>query len=546
MLQMFLKDPVLSKLNQRPTPDGARSVAATPKLLNQTALPENNSDATYRVNMWNPIVSTPKPRQSKGHANPELRTLMLQKPFRKNAYESSWDSSPFGKTVQIVHDLHERDQYKGKVMDKKDFIHPVKKIKLSITRLDNAVSFCRAQVQTKVQFNARKSNSAKTSICSSDRLPKSEHRSEHSAGNNVEINLVKGNIYEIPHKRYSADRCQDVELNHDKGIELETSDGTGLFPELKEVITDLKKDSSHDTKCDEFKFVSLEHEQREMSFDNSVSNHLSKGKVLECPAIVEAVFNSVEMNHLRSKTFEYPTAKDRFGNAVEAKFNDTERKHFKGKVVEKSHVKENGDQKKDKLIKCMEQSENKPGISLPKPTFGIPSPMTGNLYEKDKQEIKGISAKNSELLCSPLPLQSKKSDIQNWRLNNIKNQKEEKDEGSAKKEIDQDITKSVLKGNKISVENEKTKGQVQGLVELEVQSPRSSKRSQSGKGSKKRVKKTALASGVMTLVALQIDVLSFPTNRNNIYSYNIEFFKLFVPNLFVFNKHHFMLYRWLH
>ena len=534
MLQMFLKDPVLSKLNQRPTLDGARSVAATPKLINQTSIHQNDADATNRMNMWNPIVSTPKSRHSLGYGNPELRNLMSQKPFRKIAY----DSSSFGKTVQIVNDIHERDRHSGKIMEKKDFIHPVKRIKLSITRLDNAVSFCKAQIQTQTDMPRRKSSSAKTSESSSDRYSKSAKRSQYSDGNDIEINLIKGKIYENPRVRYPDDRHQNGNINCDKHKIQEGSAATGKLPEddsnqVKEIPHSVKHVSFNDKLPEDLKADCSEHEQEGTNLSNLIDKQTKSKKMFECPALVEAVFGTpegkTEPSSIKTRTFEYPIAKDKFGNEIEPRVNEIERSNFKGKVVDHFHNKDNGKQKNNHGTKETSQSEMRPSVSLVKPYFGLSSPRQGR--ERSKA-AKSVSIQEPEVVNDKVNLQYKRSDLQLWRLNNINNQNQELGEDIRETFTDQDIAIDVLKGEQITIDNEKTKAQVQ--FEFEVQSPRSSKRSHSGKNYRRKVKKTALASGVINLFALRIDVLSFHPNR---FVYlNSQFHKLFYST-YLLNYH---------
>lgn len=137
---------MLSSLNQKPTlrselqPDTLerQNTSTATRLFNSNAfiLPKHDVDAMLRVNMWNPVLSAAGPnivRRELG--SQKYKHLMSQFPFRF-ADEHVKPHTP------IYNDLN-RTSYSEKV----DLFNPVKKVRLSITRLDNAVSFCRTQTQ---------------------------------------------------------------------------------------------------------------------------------------------------------------------------------------------------------------------------------------------------------------------------------------------------------------------------------------------------------------------------------------------------------------
>ena len=135
-------------------------------------IPQNDVDAMLRVNMWNPVVSAA--HLSKDAGAHGYRNFMNQQPFRRGFPDMS-------RPMPIQNDL-ERSQYPGESVD---FFNPIKKIRLSITRLDNAVSFCRTHVETS------KTNSGRR-----------ETRASHSAGSKAsrtsreENHELKGDNYD--------------------------------------------------------------------------------------------------------------------------------------------------------------------------------------------------------------------------------------------------------------------------------------------------------------------------------------------------------------
>ena len=158
ILQMFLQDPVLSRLNQKPqikelTPETKPVMTlGTPKLFSPDAflIPQNDVDAMLKVNMWNPIVSqTPvqfKKEVNESGAQP-YRTVMTQVPFR-HLLDHEQEVKPMK--------VHQMDVMgSSAVPERHDFFNPMKNIKLSITRVNNGVSFCRTQFQVN-QNAARK------------------------------------------------------------------------------------------------------------------------------------------------------------------------------------------------------------------------------------------------------------------------------------------------------------------------------------------------------------------------------------------------------
>lgn len=160
---------MLSNLNQKPQiripcqscqdrQENGRNGVAT-KLFNGDAfmIPQNDVDAMLRVNMWNPVVSSVHMNRDTG--GPNYRSYMNQQPFRRGFQDMS-------RPLPIQNDL-DKTTYPGEPVD---FFNPIKKIRLSITRLDNAVSFCRTHVQniktTNGRRETRKSHSASSSKAS--------------------------------------------------------------------------------------------------------------------------------------------------------------------------------------------------------------------------------------------------------------------------------------------------------------------------------------------------------------------------------------------
>ena len=536
MLQMFLKDPVLSKLNQRPPLNDTRSTVATSEYVSQSNLPQNDADAMYRVNMWNPVVSTPpKSRASTGNGNHDLRNSMLQKPFRKSTESYVSASSSFGKTYQIVHDLHGKGRNSSKIIDKKDYFHPVKKIKLSITRLDNAVSFCRAHVQTKDELPFRKSSSAKASDNSSDRLTKAVYRSEQSNTKGSERNLSKDKIFENTHQKFSSEGPEGVAFKHDNSrppyySETKLPDMLDSNMTVKESLINaqtIKHVSFCDNRSDEPSTKGQEKEVNETDFQDSNTTE-TNSKLLYCPPIKQQVSNSIETKPLKSKLFEHPPATERNSKDVSAK--PAEIQNYKDEILEKSVTEDDGKPKNirivleteqsevrsetdmyktfnglsqlksDKIAKESELSDPKHRINLPKPSFGMAYLRNKNGQEREAmKEVQGTSLHNSGNTCNTPSLIGKRADAQNRRLSSVENQKEEKGRQESKDNLDvHGISSAVIHGNKIIIENEKIKDEVQGMKEFDEQSPRSSLQSGSGKRKVRRVKKTALASGVIT------------------------------------------------
>lgn len=139
---------MLSSLNQKPKVRSEQpqpgtlerqNMSTVTRLFNSNAflIPKHDVDAMLRVNMWNPVLSAAGQnviRRELGSQN--YKHLISQLPFRL-ADEHVKPNTP------IYNDLN-RTLYSEKV----DLCNPVKKVRLSITRLDNAVSFCRTQTQT--------------------------------------------------------------------------------------------------------------------------------------------------------------------------------------------------------------------------------------------------------------------------------------------------------------------------------------------------------------------------------------------------------------
>ena len=483
--------------------------------LTLDGLPHNNTDPIHRVNMWNPIISAPKARQSSGNSHPELRNTMHQKPFRKPSYDQYPGArSSFGKTVKIVQDMRDREKFNHKLLEKKDYFHPVKKIKLSITKLNNAVSFCSAQVETKDSFPVRKNNSAKVSDSSSERFVRSAHRSEHSGSHEIEINLAKGKIYENPSvsRKSSSIGNRNTESgsvsgklfadSHEEEMH-NTGDLIKASKNLKDIVKHVffsneKKDGIHmndtsvnnidyskektktcsDNNSDVVKRVwfSDEHNDNLDTIEKQMmtKNQIDGNKVLECPVLEPALQNTkiknVKCHQLNMK------------EQGSSDYNSILEPHSKSINV----MKETSTQ----------HQESKPKLNLPKPTFGLPGPKdkSGQGGTHTPKLIKGTLAKATEALCSTVSLQCKQPEA-GWRLNLHTQNGEKEDQKDSLN--DNDIKASMLKGSRITFETDITKDQCQTTVDSDIQTPRSSQKSYSGKGTKRKVKKTALASGVM-------------------------------------------------
>ena len=515
MLQIFLNDPVLSKLNQRPPLNGARSVAENLIHLSLDGLPQDNSDSIHRVNMWNPIVSAPKARQSSGNSHPELRNTMHQKPFRKPSYaQYPGARSSFGKTVKIVQDMRDREKFKSKLLEKKDYFHPVKKIKLSITKLNNAVSFCSAQVETKDNFPIRKNNSAKVSDSSSERFIKSANRSEFSGGHDIEINLAKGKIYENPSilRKPSSKSNRSTETSAVSGklfadsnntVEVhDTGDLIKASQNLKDIVkhvffNDVKKDGTHMNETN-MNNSDYSKEQTQISSDNNsdVVKHVWFSDEHNTDIETENEQTQTRNNTTVKKMFECPILEPvkqntNSYNAHHNQFNTNDQSANNSFIFEHQSKFQN-------LLKetLTSQQGSKPKLNLPKPTFGLPSAKdkSGQGGTHTPKLIKGPPARATEALCSTVSLQCKHHEA-NWRLNQQTQNGEKED---SKENIDAiDIKASILKGSRIPFETDIAKDQALMNVDSDVPTPRSSQKSYSGKGAKRKVKKTALASGVM-------------------------------------------------
>ena len=596
---MFLSDPVLSKLNQRPSLNGARSVAENPNLIHMTldGIPQNNTDSVHRVNMWNPIVSAPKARQSSGNSHPELRNTMQQKPFRKPSYDQYPGArSSFGKTVKIVQDMREREKYTSRVLEKKDYFHPVKKIKLSITKLNNAVSFCSTQVEMKDSFPVRKNNSAKVSDSSSERFTRSAHRSlrsDPSVGHEIEINLAKGKIYENPSisRKSSSRGNRNSEISalnsklfadsHDVEELQSTGDLVKASKNLKDIVKHVyfsnekndevnldvsnvnhsdclndRTQANMDNNSDVVKRVWFcdDHNNSMDTIEKQVKTrkHNDVNKIFECPPELEPALQNAEVNIVKSKMFDCSPEKDVHTIEYDAMHNNGfDRKGFTGKIFENSGSEsvsrmnifsgeytisdlvnsenklrdyQGTEEHRSKMEKSSRENKSrsdqntkenksrndlsetgahvqglKPKFNLPKPSFGLPGTkdISGQGTHTPKLK-KGQPAKTLELICSTVSLQYKQPEASNWRLNILTQNGEIEREDCEEILDDRDIKASILKGSKITVETDTSKDPAQTAFDPDVQTPRSSQKSYSGKVNKRKVKKTALASGVMT------------------------------------------------
>lgn len=174
---------MLSSLNQKPElknqcqsclerhEKGRHNLAAKLRNGDTFLLPQNDMDAMLRVNMWNPIVST---HVNRSNENSNYRNLMNQQPFRRGLPD-------LNRSVPIENDL-DRVQY----CEPMDFFNPIKKVRLSITRLDNAVSFCRTHVQNTKTNNARRdirgthSAGSRTSKEDNSEVTKQEHYDQYA------------------------------------------------------------------------------------------------------------------------------------------------------------------------------------------------------------------------------------------------------------------------------------------------------------------------------------------------------------------------------
>lgn len=125
-------------------------------------------DAMLKVNMWNPIVST-------GQINKTNPKPPCQEQVKKS------DSM----TVKPI----ENDLVKNPVQ-RIDVIHSSKKIQLSITKLDNGVSFCRTHVQNKpiIKQDARIGNSAGSRKSKDSEVPMSDDFDVGSAKRKPSLN----------------------------------------------------------------------------------------------------------------------------------------------------------------------------------------------------------------------------------------------------------------------------------------------------------------------------------------------------------------------
>lgn len=158
-LQKFLKeDPMLSSLNQkpeiRPGTSDRQNLSASTQLFNSDSflIPKNDIDAMLRVNMWNPILSMPPNGPRRDLANQQYKNLMTQIPFRVVDERVNPQSSV---------DTDVKTAYPEHI----DYFNPMKKVRLSITRLDNAVSFCRTQVHSGKKDSGDKRTVSRASNC---------------------------------------------------------------------------------------------------------------------------------------------------------------------------------------------------------------------------------------------------------------------------------------------------------------------------------------------------------------------------------------------
>lgn len=169
-LQRFLKeDPLLSSLNQKPEllpgTSERQNLSAATQMFNSDSflISQNDVDAMLRVNIWNPILSVPSNGTRREFTSQNYKNLMSQLPFRVVDERVKPHRS-------IDNDL--KTSYQEKV----DYFNPMKKVRLSITRLDNAVSFCRTQVQ-----NLKKDSGDKRSVSRGT----SSSANQNSKGDNI-------------------------------------------------------------------------------------------------------------------------------------------------------------------------------------------------------------------------------------------------------------------------------------------------------------------------------------------------------------------------
>lgn len=588
MLEMFLSDPVLSKLNQRPNIYDSMSAAENSNTKNQIFLPQNDPNLTYRVNMWNPILSAPKAMRSSGNCHPESRDLVLQKPFHKPSGDLfAGAKSSFAKNVKIINDLPEKGKYSGRVLEKNDYFHPVKKIKISITKLDNAVSFCRTQVETNDKALSRKIKSVKTSECNSHKFGKNILKTEHTDNNKVDSNLVKSKMFENLPKRQPdigaenmgtekhvsgklfTDSISHMEIPTNQNFEAnrnlndiikqvivqDEKNGKinpGISNTVKHISFNDKRDErvdtcirnslskKHDGENDEQNNDIFEIRIKESSFIGKESEQMAN-ELIECPLIVEPLQKHAELKIDKNEIYEHPLVQEKHDNKEatvkrslsfnvvdqnehafyidngNSNSNLSSRYSLSRTDLSTRESKSKSDQsprgfntrsdldtresRSKTVVGIIDTglTENKQNLSLPKRVkfplaFGISSPLKKNQNHITKEKSPG-----PEPVCSTISLQNKQCKLHDWRLNRINNKNGEQVTGCMKENLGgNDINRSILKGTNITVGrvNEFENSKNQTVFDLDAQSPRNSQQSQSGKAIKRKVKKTALASGV--------------------------------------------------